>query len=124
MKFVCMSTEVKIRRMTFFVFYNKNLEFLSTAFSSTILLLLPENRFKLSSLVAFFLKSDEYIITPTLENFLGGPKGNCHYMYICVCVCTYVYIYIYMCVCVCVCIIFQKNQQKLQCTFKLLHVRK
>ena len=63
-----MSTEVKIRRMTFSVFYNKNLEFQPTALSSANLLLISEKRFKYSSFVVFFLKFDEYIIKKNEES--------------------------------------------------------
>ena len=63
-----MSIEVKIRRMTFSVFYKENLEFQSTAFSSGILLFLSENRFKHLSLIVLFLKSHEYTIKKKEES--------------------------------------------------------
>ena len=64
-----MSTEMKIRRMTFSVFlyvhqkpYVYQLELQPTNFSRAILLLLLKNRFKHSSFVVFFLKSDKFML--------------------------------------------------------------
>ena len=53
----------------FFYKYSKNLDFQLTAFSSVILLLSSENRFKHSSLLVFFLKSDEFMLKKERKPF-------------------------------------------------------